>query len=361
MTEGCGIPAQVNCCEGLTFKANLIRLNHGVQLADKQMAMKAFHDVVAYEKKEKAAGRFDEDGPDFDGVMECFFGHSDFDKINDDDIFNALTFMMNHGEKVQLKPRECGYYNCDKKEKMNGDFNLCSKCHKQPYCGKECQVSDWKIHKQLCCGKNKTNIEDSTLMMITKQVVENHAATVDMRSRTKISVRQRDAATAAVLKKLMKMFTGEFSHFNSPHAIADAGLDPAVSQELADFFAEQPGFEKVWGELRVGYRERLELEREVTRNSNSLTISDDVIRDIVKDIAHQLTMSIGNLMCDGDTSKNLEKHNSLVDALVEHTKEFILEHKEYDSFVGLQQIAKNADYKLKIASIICDVYNTQDE
>ena len=53
MTEGCGSKAQVDCCEGLTFKANIIRLNLGVQIEDKEMAMTAFHDVVRYEKREK--------------------------------------------------------------------------------------------------------------------------------------------------------------------------------------------------------------------------------------------------------------------------------------------------------------------
>jgi hypothetical protein len=198
--------------------------------------------------------------------------------------------------------------------------------------------------------------------MITKQLIKNHAATVDLRSQTKISIRQRDAASAALLKKLMKMFTGEFSHFNSQTAIGDAGTDPAVMQALADFFAQQPGFEKVWGELRVGYRESLELEREATRNSKSLTLSDNVIRDICKDIARQFTVSIGNLFCDGDTSKNLEKHNSLVDALVDITKEFICEHKEYESYSGLQQLGKNTDYMAEIATVMCEVYDcTTDE
>lgn len=94
------------------------------------MAMEAFHDVVACEKKEKAAGRYTEDDcPYFVGVMECFIGHSDFDKVDDDDIFNAVAFMNSEGNKdgPQLKPRECGYYNCNEKEKMNGDFHLCSR------------------------------------------------------------------------------------------------------------------------------------------------------------------------------------------------------------------------------------------
>ena len=71
MTEGCGSAAQINCCEGLTYKANIIRINLGVQLPDKQMTTQAFHEAVAFEKKEKALGRYDVDNdPDMDGVLE---------------------------------------------------------------------------------------------------------------------------------------------------------------------------------------------------------------------------------------------------------------------------------------------------
>ena len=120
--------------------------------------------------------------PDMDGIMESFFGHNDFDSIDDDEIYMVLSFMNKEVSQdgPQLEPRECGYWNCNNKEQMR-DFNLCSKCHKQPYCGKECQVKDWKIHKLLCGGKNKTNIEDETLLSVVEIVVSNHAATVDLR------------------------------------------------------------------------------------------------------------------------------------------------------------------------------------
>lgn len=359
MTEGCGIQAQVDCCEGLTFKANLIRLNLGPQIGDKAMTMTAFHDVVRYEKKEKALGRYDvENSPDMDGMLECFFGHSDYDSIDDDDIYRVLSFMSNDVSKdgPQLKPRECGYWNCKNKEQMSGDFNLCSKCHKQPYCGKDCQVKDWKIHKLLCCGKNKTNVEDETLLMIIELVVQNHADTVNLRSERKVSTRQKDAATAALLKKFMKILTGEFSHFNSQTKIGDAGTDPALSQALADFFAQQPGFDKVWGELRVGYRESLELEREEASRSNKLTVSESVIRDVCQRMARHCTAGIGNIMCDGDSMKSLSKHETLLDELVAQTIEFMKEHKEFDSYAGLQRLGRDPDYMKKVAVIICEVY-----
>lgn len=89
-TKRCGRPATIACCEGLTYKANIIRINLGVQLPDMKMTVQAFHDAVAFERKEKALGRYDVDTePDNDGVMEMWFGHTDYDKVTDEDIFKV--------------------------------------------------------------------------------------------------------------------------------------------------------------------------------------------------------------------------------------------------------------------------------
>ena len=138
MTDGCGIEAQINCCEGLTYKANIIRINLGVQISDKEMAMQAFHDAVAYERKEKALGRYDEEtAPDFEGTLEMFFGHTRFDEVDDNDIFKALKFMSDDraSEGNPLELRKCGC--CDKEESLYGDFKKCARCHEQPYCSKK--------------------------------------------------------------------------------------------------------------------------------------------------------------------------------------------------------------------------------
>lgn len=139
MTEGCNRQAQIDCCEGLTYRAYLIRLNLGVQLRDKRMTMEAFREIVAYEKKEKALGRYDLDGeaPDISGIMEHFVGHDDFNQVPEQDIFRALIFMNeNRGEPATpLSLSTCGC--CEKKESMHGDFKKCSRCHEQPYCSKK--------------------------------------------------------------------------------------------------------------------------------------------------------------------------------------------------------------------------------
>ena len=67
-----------NCCDGLTYKANLIRINCGVQLKDADMAVKAFRDVVAYEKDLKVKGKFVVDKmADYDMVFASFFGSNE--------------------------------------------------------------------------------------------------------------------------------------------------------------------------------------------------------------------------------------------------------------------------------------------
>ena len=49
-----------------------------------------------------------------------------------------------------LPLRLCHNTSCKKVELKRGDFKECSKCRKMLYCGKECQTSNWKIHKSGC-------------------------------------------------------------------------------------------------------------------------------------------------------------------------------------------------------------------
>jgi hypothetical protein len=51
-------------------------MNLGAQLPDMQMSVRAFRDVVGYERKYKALGRYDvETEPDYDGVMKMLLGN----------------------------------------------------------------------------------------------------------------------------------------------------------------------------------------------------------------------------------------------------------------------------------------------
>jgi len=153
MTEGCGSEPQINCCEVLTFKANIIRINLGVQLGDMKMAVQALRSAFAHEKKEKALGRYDLDGnsPDYDGIFEMFIGHNNYEEVSDAELFNVLNFMSEDRDREgpPLKLRQCGC--CDKMETMHGDFKKCSRCHDQPYCSKHVRERNIFVLK---CGSN---------------------------------------------------------------------------------------------------------------------------------------------------------------------------------------------------------------
>ena len=73
-------------------------------------------------------------------------------------------------------------------------------------------------------------------------------------------------------------------------------------------------------------------------------------------MARHYTMTVGSLLTDGDSSKNLAMHQSLIDALVTQMKDFLMEHKEFDSYAGLQRLRKDPDYLASVANVICDVY-----
>jgi len=196
-----------------------------------------------------------------------------------------------------------------------------------------------------CGSKNNTNLDSDTLLGLAKLLVKNHTATVDMRSEKKIVLRQRQDATANLVKKLKMMLTREFKQYNSNTTVNDAASDPAFCAALAEFFSQQKGYE-LWKELCVGFKEHLEIEKVVKRELKCLTVPDSVIRDVCQEIAGKTQTHIGLTLADGNTSEmlDMDRHNRLVDGLVAHTKEFISEHLEYDSYEGLKKLGGNVDY-----------------
>ena len=55
--------------------------------------------------------------------------------------------------------RTCG--RCAATEQRPGTFKLCGGCGKEPYCGRECQLADWKErHKAACSGKRAAGRKD---------------------------------------------------------------------------------------------------------------------------------------------------------------------------------------------------------
>ena len=187
-------------------------------------------------------------------------------------------------------------------------------------------------------------------------MVQNHTATVEMRSNDRLTDAQKFDAKVALVKKLKVMFTGKFKHYNSPRTAADASNDPAFCAELAQLFATLPGYKIIWGELCVGYKEQLEMKNVMKRHTNTVSITDDAIRDYCKDVARTLTCQIGFLMADGNTSEmcDLERHNKLIEVLVQLVKRFMCEHREYDSYQGLSELAKDEEFKAQMADVLGD-------
>ena len=113
-TEGCNNQAQIDCCNGLEYKANLIRINCGIQLRNQRMAMEALRSVISYEQNEKARGTYpegDDSYPDYDYVLSMLIGHNRFEEVTDDVLFNALRFTSEERPSAapQLQPRACGF------------------------------------------------------------------------------------------------------------------------------------------------------------------------------------------------------------------------------------------------------------
>ena len=85
----------------------------------------------------------------------------------------------------------------------------------------QCQVSDWKVHKQLCGKKNITNVDSDLLLLITKKLVKTHADIVEQHTGNPLSYWQKNDAKVALVKQLKGMLTGDFQHFNSMNSMAD--------------------------------------------------------------------------------------------------------------------------------------------
>ena len=176
-----------------------------------------------------------------------------------------------------------------------------------------------------------------------------------------LTIAQKDHATVGLVKKLKEMFTGKYSHYNASNKAADASNDSSFCADLAKFFAEQPGYEMVWGELSTGYKERLDKERALKQSSDVLMVSDETIIDHCKEIARTLTMTIGSVLADGNVSAmtDLQRHNDLVTALVDKTKQFIRKHREYDSYAGLVQMANDDKFKVEMGVEVAKFFNIE--
>lgn len=224
-------------------------------------------------------------------------------------------------------------------------------------------ISLLQIHKHLCGKKNTTNIDSEALLIITKLLVHNHTTTVENRGGKPPTEFQKDDAKLSLVKKLKQMFTGDFKQYNSNHLSNDAANDSAFCEELAKHFAKQPGYKEIWGPLSVNYKEGLEQKKSIQIISNELIVPEDVIRQYCKQMARSVVVTVGFALADENSNTSeladLTRHNKLVDALVEYSKEFILKHREYDSHAGVSKLAGNKEYQLKMSDIIADDFGIE--
>ena len=353
---------------GLVMKAGLIRMNCGIQLRDKAMAVDAFRSVVAFEREAKAAGRYLESYADMAEVMGVFIGHQRFNEVSDETIFNALrttcggeeshedTDAGNCGLKV------CGL--CDNEETMQGDFNKCSRCHEQRYCSKQCQVKDWKAHKHLC-KKNQLNVEPGMLSWVTKQLTSNYTKMVEVHSERPVSESQMISAKAGLAKLLKQMLAEDFKQYDTDAGFGDLPHDPAFLQALADYFATQPGYEEVWGVLRIGYKEKLEKEMEEKMEKGEIIPSEEAIREKAEDVALGFKQHMGHIFAEGGETDELMdpvRHKQCVEDLVELAKEIMRECPQFNSYDGLIKLmTQDMDFKVQLGVILAKHYCCEEE
>lgn len=80
--------------------------------------------------------------------------------------------------KITHGPRETGYYscenrNCHRTETVDGEpFEKCSKCKLARYCGRECQIQDWKARHKKICKEAKKNHDMAAKAGATMQMFQ---------------------------------------------------------------------------------------------------------------------------------------------------------------------------------------------
>ena len=177
-----------------------------------------------------------------------------------------------------------------------------------------------------------------------------------------MSQAQKNDAKAGLVKQLQVMYTSrDFQQYNSMAAFGDAPYDPAFSEAIAKFFANQPGYEEVWGPLSVVWREMKERQKQRNEDNNILNISDEAIRERCEDIARTFKMHCGHAWAEdeGGISDFLDqrRHEVLIESLEQLTKKFARENPQYNSYAGLLNMANDVDFIKRVALAIACCYD----
>jgi hypothetical protein len=115
----------------------------------------------------------------------------------------------------------------------NPNLKACSKCRVTKYCGRECQLADWKAGHKKVCGEATKASDEATLSASSEGVLPSSLETVWPDEFTKCSTNYAKRAHALKWKGgAMSAFkSGSFSH--SP--IYRNALQPAIANPTADW------------------------------------------------------------------------------------------------------------------------------
>lgn len=351
MTARRGVhPDQVVCCKGLAYKYNLIRINLGVQTNQRDWLIDSFRKAVAYELEPNFP--FEES---WGWIPPVFDLPKDPKRLSDDEIYRCVMKIdemnkeMLGGDKYpRAALRVCGY--CKKTEEMLGDYNFCGRCHKVPYCSKECQKRDWKAHK-VFCGKKKTetgcNVPPQDMQSFAKLLCDNFARTVHDHSkkkkRKKVTQQQKKAAEPALLKLLRNLLVTKFTHFNSQIGLTDACRDLAFNRELQMYFEQQPGYESL-KEIHAKPEVRKYLEEYTSLKLPR--VEDDLLDDAAGLLLGNFCIAVGL-----DTVPK-EQRDAIRPELVKLMKKFMLKNPKFNSHEGVRtRLPQCEDFQMESLAI----------
>lgn len=342
--------AQIACCYGMSYKFHLIRINAGFQISETakgqkkkaslKMAVDSFREAARYERL-----------PDFtmdkywSNLLPMFDRPEDPYETDDEEILRLLNSIKDEeipeSERFVERERQlrvCGA--CEKQEEFLGDFNFCARCNMVPYCGKACQMSDWKVHKILCGKKNTTKVDAAALRLAADILIKNHAKTVRDLSLEKkvVSEAHMKAALPGLLKLLKKLLNQDaFAHFNSVFTFADAGRDAEFEMELNKYFLQQPGYEPL---VQIHADHRFQNHLESRSFASKLRVTDDAIYEK----AVIFLKGILESCLPAERSLTKAEEVRLFDDFIAACKRTIIAYPVYNSVEGLDKILSSRQF-----------------
>ena len=264
---------------------------------------------------------------------------------------DAEIYQLLRNTKEDVKPpqnlqlRKCGH--CMKQEEMLGDYSLCSRCSKVPYCSRKCQTNGWKVHKILCGANNTTNVSTKNLEKSALNLTENYAKTVLCHSGQVVTNKQKKAAIPGVLKLFKDLLKNKMPDFNSDAGLADADSDPAYNYAMNAYFQEQRGYE-----FLVEFHTRPEVHDLIQSraSSSTLRVGEGVIQDQAQALVHALCVPLGSAV-------NSTQKDQLLDVTQSMMSKYVIAHPEYNSYRGFSTLMSSKDFQAKFMELVFRILN----